>query len=117
MKIGLIDVDGHGYPNLPLMKLSAWHKQRGDSVEWYQPLFSGHMDRVYMSKVFSFTPDYEYFIDADEIIGGVRDTLYHWILAAKRSTIRRKIRTCLMRLNIFIPITVCIRNIRDTENH
>lgn len=70
MKIGLIDVDGHNYPNLPLMKLSAYHKARGDSVEWYEPLLSGHLDRVYMSKVFSFTPDYEYFIDADEIIRG-----------------------------------------------
>ena len=70
MKIGLIDCDSHNFPNLPLMKLSAWHKQNGDSVEWYQPLFSGHMDRVYVSKVFSFTPDYEYYIDADEIIKG-----------------------------------------------
>lgn len=70
MKIGLIDVDGHNYPNLPLMKISAWHKQNGDSVEWYSPLFSGHMDIVYMSKVFSFTPDYEYYIDADEIRKG-----------------------------------------------
>lgn len=70
MKIGLIDVDGHNFPNLPLMKLSAWHKQQGDSVEWYQPMFSDHMDRVYMSKVFSFTPDYEYYIDADEVIKG-----------------------------------------------
>lgn len=39
-------------------------------MEWYQPLFSGHVDRVYMSKVFSFTPDYEYYIDSDEIIKG-----------------------------------------------
>ena len=70
MKIGLIDVDGHNFPNLALMKLSAWHKAQGDSVEWYQPMFSGHMDKVYMSKVFSFTPDYEYFIDADEVIRG-----------------------------------------------
>lgn len=70
MKIGLIDVDGHNYPNLPLMKLSAYHKAKGDSVEWYQPMFSGHMDIVYMSKVFSFTPDYEYFIDADKIVKG-----------------------------------------------
>lgn len=70
MSIGLIDVDGHNYPNLPLMKLSAWHKAKGDLVEWYQPMFSGHMDRVYMSKVFSFTPDYEYCIDADEVIKG-----------------------------------------------
>ena len=70
MKVGLIDVDGHNYPNLPLMKISAWHKAQGDSVEWYSPMFSGHMDKVYMSKVFSFTPDYEYCIDADEIIKG-----------------------------------------------
>lgn len=70
MKVGMIDVDGHNFPNIPLMKLSAWHKNIGDSVEWYNPLFSGHMDRVYMSKVFSFTQDYEYFIDADEVIRG-----------------------------------------------
>ena len=70
MKIGLIDVDGHNFPNIPLMKLSAWHKAHGDSVEWYDPMFSGHMDKVYMSKVFSFTPDYEYFIDADEVVKG-----------------------------------------------
>lgn len=70
MKIGLIDVDGHNYPNLPLMKISAWHKSQGDSVEWYEPLFSGHLDKVYMSKVFSFTPDYPYYIDADEVNRG-----------------------------------------------
>lgn len=70
MRIGLIDVDGHNFPNLPLMKLSAYHKSIGDSVEWYEPMFSGHMDKVYMSKVFTFAPDYEYCIDADEIIKG-----------------------------------------------
>lgn len=69
-RIGLIDVDGHNFPNIPLMKISAWHKARGDHVEWYDPMFSGHMDRVYMSKVFSFTPDYDYCIDADEVITG-----------------------------------------------
>lgn len=70
MNVGLIDVDGHNFPNLPLMKLSAWHKAQGDHVEWYSPMFSGHMDKVYISKVFSFTPDYEYAIDADEIVRG-----------------------------------------------
>lgn len=70
MKIGLIDVEGHNFPNLPLMKLSAWHKRQGDSVEWYQPLITGHCDIVYMSKVFSFSNDYEYFIDADKVIKG-----------------------------------------------
>jgi hypothetical protein len=77
MRIGLIDVDSHRYPNLVLMKLSAWHKKQGDHVEWYQPMFSGHMDIVYMSKVFSFSPDYEYCIDAEKVVrGGVQGMLY-----------------------------------------
>ena len=63
-------MDGHNFPNIPLMKLSAWHKKQGDSVEWYSPLTSGHMNKVYLSKVFSFTPDYPYLIDSDEIIRG-----------------------------------------------
>lgn len=70
MKIGLIDVDGHNYPNLPLMKISAYHKAQGDNVQWYDAMCSGHMDIVYMSKVFSFTPDYDYPINADKIIKG-----------------------------------------------
>lgn len=70
MRIGLIDVDGHNFPNIPLMKISAWHKAQGDDVTWYDPMFSGHMDKVYMSKVFSFSPDFEYCIDADEIMQG-----------------------------------------------
>lgn len=61
MKIALIDVDGHNYPNLALMKISAWHKRQGDVVKWYEPLFDGApaepLDRVYMSKVFTFTQD------------------------------------------------------------
>lgn len=74
MKIGLIDVDGHNFPNLPLMKLSAWHKKQGDTVEWYEPLIHGFpnnpLDKVYMSKVFSFTSDYQYFVNANEVIKG-----------------------------------------------
>lgn len=70
MKIGLIDVDGHNFPNIPLMKLSAYHKAKGDSVEWYDPMFSDEMDIVYMSKVFSFTDDYIYPIRAKEIKTG-----------------------------------------------
>ena len=55
MKIGLVDVDGHNFPNLALMKLSAWHKARGDEVEFAVPLLP--YDRIYKSKVFTFTPD------------------------------------------------------------
>ena len=71
MKIGLIDVDGHsGLPNLALMKLSRYHKSFGDTVEWYDPMFGGHYDTVYVSKVFSFTEDYPYYIYADKIVKG-----------------------------------------------
>lgn len=52
------------------MKVSAWHKAKGDTVEWYEPMFSGHFDKVYLSKVFSFTPDFDYPIDAEEIERG-----------------------------------------------
>ena len=72
-RIGLIDVDSHNFPNLPLMKLSAWHKRQGDIVEWYDPikaLCDGEYDRVYMSKVFTFTDDYDRPIYAKEIIKG-----------------------------------------------
>lgn len=72
MRIALIDVDGHNFPNLPLMKLSAWHKQNGDQVEWYDPLTAwlNPPNRVYMSKVFTFTPDYPHPVCAGEIIKG-----------------------------------------------
>ena len=68
MRIGLIDVDGHNFPNLALMKLSASHKAKGDEVEWYSPF--NHYNRVYMSKVFYNTPDYPYYLNADEVIKG-----------------------------------------------
>lgn len=70
MKIGLIDVDGHHYPNLALMKLSAWHKARGDTVEWWWGW--GQYDRVYMSKVFdeTYTPDIPEPLNVKEIIKG-----------------------------------------------
>lgn len=72
-RIGLIDIDSHNFPNLPLMKLSAWHKRQGDIVEWYDPikaLCDGEYDRVYTSKVFTFTDDYDRPIYAKEIIKG-----------------------------------------------
>lgn len=68
MNIGLIDVDGHNFPNLALMKLSSWHKSQGDSVEWYSGI--EYYDRVYMSKVFTFTPDDGRVIQANEIVKG-----------------------------------------------
>ena len=68
MRIGLIDVDGHNFPNIALMKISAFHKTLHDIVEWYTPF--EHYDIVYLSKVFSFSEDYKYPIYADEIVYG-----------------------------------------------
>lgn len=67
MNIGILAVDSN-YPNLALMKISAYHKARGDNLEWYNPLRS--YDKVYMAKVFSFTPDYGYYINANQIEKG-----------------------------------------------
>jgi hypothetical protein len=70
MKVGLIDVDGHNFPNLALMKISAWHKSQGDTVEWCLPL--DHYDIVYQSKVFdeTYSPDINWIPMADNVIKG-----------------------------------------------
>ena len=71
MKIGLIDVDGHNFPNLALMRISAYHKAQGDQVEWWWSDFI-HYDIVYMSKIFSdaYTKDVPEPINADKVIKG-----------------------------------------------
>ena len=70
MNIGLIDVDGHDFPNLALMKISAWHKAQGDNVEWWFGF--ADYDKVYMSKVFddTYSPDVLEPVNAREIIKG-----------------------------------------------
>lgn len=85
MKVGLIDADllwgrhasgrRYGntradiYPNLALMKISAYHKRQGDDVSWYCG-FDGIYDKVYISKVFSTTPDSREIIQAKEVVFG-----------------------------------------------
>lgn len=56
MNIGLVDVDGGKFPNYALMKIATYHKQLGDGVEWADPMF-GKYDKVYISKIFTFSPD------------------------------------------------------------
>jgi hypothetical protein len=68
MRIGLIDVDGHNFPNLALMKISARHKKQGHNVDWCNRL--EQYDRVYKAKVFDFTTDNNTIIQADEVISG-----------------------------------------------
>lgn len=70
VRIGLVDVDGHNYPNLALMKLSAWHKAKGDKVEWCVPLLK--YDLVYQSRVFddTYSRDISWIPQAGKIIRG-----------------------------------------------
>ena len=79
MNIGLIDVDSK-IPNLALMKISAYHKARGDQVAFYNPLID-RPDRIYASKVFTYTKDYEYYpADADVVRGGTGYSLSFTLL-------------------------------------
>ena len=70
MEIGLLDVDGHNFPNLALMKISAYHKKQGDRVEFLIPL--KRYDKVYVSKVFGneYSELPNFCIQADEVIYG-----------------------------------------------
>lgn len=69
MNIGIVDVDGHNFPNFALMKIAAWHKSHGDNVEMALPMF-GDYDRVYQSKIFTFTHDCIDFNGRCEVVRG-----------------------------------------------
>ena len=73
MRIAIHDGDITKFPNLALMKISAWHKAHGDEVEWFNALMP--YDRVYSSKVFTFTPVDEY-LPPDTIKGGTGYGMY-----------------------------------------
>lgn len=51
MNVGLVDCDSHNFPNLPLMKISAYHKNLGDHVSFAK--MEGAYDLLYVSKVFT----------------------------------------------------------------
>jgi hypothetical protein len=70
MLVGLIDVDTHNFPNLALMKLSAYHKELGNNVEMWIGL--KQYDLVYKAKVFdeTYTQDEQHCIMADKVIQG-----------------------------------------------
>ncbi len=104
MKIGLIDVDGHNFPNLALMKLSAWHKRKGENVEWWNGL--KHYDVVYKSKVFddTYTKDMEHCVNADRIVeGGTGYGLEEKMLEQLNMGGLSKIEVSIKRLQMFEP--------------
>jgi hypothetical protein len=73
-RIGLIDVENSKrkldkiFPNFAIMKISAYHKNIGDQVEWYDGY--SHYDIVYVSKVFTFSTNNYSFINADVVLYG-----------------------------------------------
>lgn len=74
MRIGLHDADKNSFPNLALMKIAAHHNRRHDSVQWWNALEP--FDRVYSSKVFTFTPE-EMMLPEDTIKGGTGYGIYN----------------------------------------
>ena len=65
MRVGLHDAEQEylkhkTFPNYALMKISAYHKARGDSVEWWSPVLTNTFDLIYSSKVFDFTQENPY---------------------------------------------------------
>ena len=66
-KIGLINIDSK-IPNLALMKISAYHKAKGDTVSWFD-MFETY-DKVYSSKVFSYSQDFDYYPAGIETVKG-----------------------------------------------
>jgi hypothetical protein len=75
VRVGLIDLDRTGFPNLALMKLSAWHKAQGHETSLMRgaqgPLTGMLFDRVYASAVFSWNRDKaEAARDLGAIVGG-----------------------------------------------
>jgi hypothetical protein len=68
LKVGLVDVDSHNFPNLPLMKISSWHQSNGDMVEFVKP--SIEYDKVYISKVFTESKEPNFEIKCKNIVRG-----------------------------------------------
>lgn len=68
MNVGIYDVDSK-IPNLALMKLARFHRERGDNVEFYLPLAKSSYDKIYASKVFDYSDGSD--LDPDQMeIGG-----------------------------------------------
>ncbi len=113
MKVGLIDVDGHHFPNLCLMKLSAYHKQRGDEVEWYSPQQPCY-DLVYMSKVFSdeYSPCPPEPINAKRVVKGGTGYAIHLEKGKEVYHKEQDPPPLRRRSKAATPITACTRNIQ-----
>ena len=95
MKIGLYDVDSHNFPNLALMKISAWHKQRGDEVEFMLPLM--HYDKVYVRFLEMNIHTCQTFAYKPMKLNMVEQVLRLLLKTEKKYIIKIEIKTCLMK--------------------
>jgi hypothetical protein len=73
--IGIHTPDKTKFPNFALMKISAWHKARGSTVDWYEPLLTDMYSKIYSSSVFSFA-DRDYYLPDSAIKGGTGYGIY-----------------------------------------
>jgi hypothetical protein len=71
MEIRLVDIDSK-MPNIALMRISTFYKQNKNNVEWINPMLdiNTKIDKVYASKLFNFSEDYQYYPPEAEIIKG-----------------------------------------------
>jgi len=108
----LIDVDGHHFPNLVLMKLSSFHKAKGDQVEWWKDDVAMY-DVVYMAKVFSevYSPDVPEPKNAKEIIKGGSGYAI-WLEGEKEVYHPDKDPPSQTKSSISTRTTACTRNTR-----
>lgn len=97
MRVGLHDADQKSFPNYALMKISAYHKNKGDSVEWWNPLFAP--DCVYSSKVFTFTK-VDAYLPKDAILGGTGYDI--------QSKLSDEIETCDLDYSIYPDLDYCV---------
>ena len=95
MKIGLIDVDGHNFPNLALMRISSYYKARNHEVEWWSE--SSYYDVVYMSKVFSsaYSKDIPDPTNTDKVIRGGQGIVLPWMKTGLNVLIHLRIINCV----------------------
>lgn len=56
------------FPNLVLAKLSAYHRKHGDTISYFMPLYA--YDKIYSSKVFSFSKNSNY-LPTNTVTGGI----------------------------------------------
>ena len=109
MNVGLIDVDNYKnlkgcFPNLAMMKLSAWHKQNGDSVEWYDPMkalenvFRGGTTIRYMPQKYSPFHRITSFQFMQMMLSMVaRAIVYRWDLTERNTITNQKTKCFRMR--------------------